>query len=92
MSPQVPETIWSFSMLQVDVSGVKSGCRGMSEQMYSSPVSQLTSSTFAVSLSHPVSIFSARKTKLREYHSPWNSVTDVKDWFEAALMKYWHRC
>lgn len=62
INPQTPETICSFSMLQVDVSGVKFGSRGMSEQMYSSPVSQLTSSTLAVSFWHSVSVVSVYNT------------------------------
>jgi len=54
ISPQVPETIWSFSISQVDISGVPSGCRGMSEQVYSSPLSQFTNSMAATSSAHPV--------------------------------------
>jgi hypothetical protein len=54
IKPQTPDTIWSFSISQVDVSGVPSGCRGMSVQVYSSPLSQFTNSMAATSSAHPV--------------------------------------
>lgn len=60
----------------------------MSEHIYSSPVSQLTSSTFAVSFWHSVVVVSICNTELRESYLRLNSVTEVKDWFEAMLMKY----
>ena len=58
INPHVPETIWSFSMSQVEVSGVPSGSRGMLEHSYSSPVSQFTNSIAATSSAHPMFVVS----------------------------------
>ena len=64
ISPHVPETISSFSISQVDVSGVPSGSRGMLEQVYSAPVSQFTNSMAATSSAHPVFVVSTYSSHL----------------------------
>ena len=64
ISPQVPEDIWSFSMPQVEVSGVPSGSRGILEHSYSSPVPQFTNSMDATSSAHPVFVVSVYSNRL----------------------------
>jgi hypothetical protein len=64
INPQTPETIWSFSISQVDVCGVPSGSRGILEHSYSSPLSQFTNSMAATSSAHPVFVVSVCSSHL----------------------------